>query len=67
MEKKLLRSAHNKVIGGVCGGIGEYCNVDPTVIRVLYAVLTFFGAVFPGLILYLILLVLIPSEETYTK
>ena len=40
MEKKLLRSASNKVIGGVCGGIGEYCNVDPTVIRVLYAVLT---------------------------
>lgn len=52
----------NRIIAGVCGGIAEYLDVDPTVIRVLYAVLSIFSVGFPGLLLYLILLVLIPNE-----
>ena len=60
--KKLLRSS-NRILGGVCGGIAEYFDVDPTVIRVAYALLSFFSAAFPGIILYIILLVLIPDTQ----
>ena len=60
-QKKLVRSS-NKVLAGVCGGIAEYMNVDPTVVRVIYAVLTIFSAAFPGLLLYIILLLLIPEK-----
>ena len=60
--KKLLRSS-NRILGGVCGGIAEYLDVDPTVIRVVYALLSFFSAAFPGIILYIILLVLIPDTK----
>lgn len=60
--KKLLRSS-NRILGGVCGGIAEYFDVDPTVIRVAYALLSFFSAAFPGILLYIILLVLIPDTQ----
>lgn len=60
--KKLLRSS-NRILGGVCGGIAEYFDVDPTVIRVAYALLSFFSAAFPGILLYIILLVLIPDAQ----
>ena len=58
--KKLYRSP-NRILAGVCGGIAEYLNIDPTVVRVLYIVLSFFSAAFPGLLLYLILLLFIPN------
>ena len=58
-QKKLVRSA-NKVLGGVLGGIADYMDVDPTVVRVVYTALTIFSAAFPGLLLYIIMLLLIP-------
>ena len=61
-KKKLVRSA-NKVLAGVCGGIADYFDVDPTLIRVLYAVLSLFSAAFPGLLLYIIFLLLIPEAD----
>ena len=61
-EKKLVRSA-NKVLAGVCGGIAEYFEVDPTVIRIAYAALTVFSAGFPGVLLYIIMLLLMPKAE----
>jgi phage shock protein C len=60
--KKLYRSP-NRILAGVCGGIAEYLNIDPTVVRVLYIVLSFFSAAFPGLLLYLILLIFIPNYD----
>ena len=44
MEKKLYRSRQNRMLGGICGGIGEYLNVDPTVVRLLWVLFTFVGA-----------------------
>jgi Putative stress-responsive transcriptional regulator len=58
--RKLLRS-RNRVLGGVLGGIAEYMDVDPTIVRVAYAVLTVF-TVFSGIILYPILWLIIPEE-----
>ena len=64
MAKQLLRS-RNKMIGGVCAGIAEYFDIDPTLVRVLYVALTFFSAAFPGLLLYIILLILMPQPSDY--
>ena len=60
-QKKLVRSS-NKVFGGVLGGIGDYFDVDPTVVRVIYAALTIFTTGFPGILLYLVLLLIIPAR-----
>lgn len=59
-EKKLTRSA-NKVLAGVCGGIAEYFDVDPTLVRAIYAILAIFTTGFPGLLLYIILMLIMPA------
>ena len=51
----------NRMLGGVCGGIAEYLDIDPTLVRIVYAVLTVFTA-FCGIILYPILYWIIPSK-----
>ena len=61
MEKKLYRSQTNKKLAGVCGGLGEYLNVDPTVIRLIWAILCVCAGV--GLLAYLIAALVIPSAE----
>jgi phage shock protein C len=48
-------------MAGVCGGIAEYFDVDPTLIRVVYLILSLFSAGFPGLLLYIILMILMPN------
>lgn len=60
--KKLTRSA-NKMLAGVCGGIAEYFDIDPTLVRVCYAALTIFSAGFPGVLLYIIMLILMPRSD----
>lgn len=63
-EKKLLRSTKNRMVCGVCGGLGLYTGIDPTVIRVLYVIISLIaGAGFLGLILYFILAVIIPEDD----
>ncbi|MBR0038243.1 MAG: PspC domain-containing protein [Bacteroidales bacterium] len=62
MNKTLTRSK-NKMIGGVCAGIAEYFNVDPTLVRVAYAILAVFSAGFPGLLLYILLLIIMPAPK----
>ena len=56
-DKKLYRSRANRMVCGVCGGIGEYFNVDPTLIRLGAAILT----VCTGLVLYFVAAVIIPE------
>ena len=65
VEKKLTRST-NKVLAGVCGGIAEYFEIDPTLVRVAYAALTIFSAGFPGVLLYIIMLILMPPSDGKT-
>ncbi len=60
--KRMYRSTKDRMIGGVCGGIGEYLEVDPTAIRVAYALLTLFTA-FCGVILYPILWIIMPEKR----
>ncbi|NCB67888.1 MAG: PspC domain-containing protein [Bacteroidia bacterium] len=62
MQKKLRRS-QNKMISGVCAGIAEYFDFDPTLVRIAYVLLSFFSAGFPGLLLYIILAIVMPQAE----
>lgn len=62
MEKRLYKSDNNKMICGVLGGIGEYFDIDPTLVRAGYLLLSFFSVGFPGLLLYLILAVVMPKR-----
>ncbi|MCH4056612.1 PspC domain-containing protein [Lapidilactobacillus gannanensis] len=59
MEKKLYRSVTNRKFAGVCGGLGEYFNVDPTLIRIIFVIAFFFAGV--GLLPYIILMIVMPN------
>lgn len=58
MEKRLYRSAKDRRIAGVCGGLGEYFHVDPTFIRLLWVVFACMGG--SGLLAYIICILVIP-------
>lgn len=62
MKKRLFRSNSNKIIFGVCGGIGEYLDIDPTVIRLLWVLFTALsmGA---GILVYIIAALIIPKRN----
>ena len=62
MERKLIKS-NNKLLCGVCGGIAEYINVDPTVVRLLTASFTLLSGVFFGLFIYMLAAIIIPNEK----
>lgn len=61
-QKKLYRSIQNRMLTGVCGGIGEYFNIDPTIIRLIWAVLTLMTVLFPCIFAYIIASFIIPEE-----
>ena len=61
MEKKLYRNTANKMIAGVCSGLAEYLNVDPTIVRLVWALVGLSGA---GLLAYLIAAIIIPEKPS---
>ncbi len=63
MEPKKLTRSNNKMLAGVCAGIAEYLDLDPTVVRVAYAVLAIFSVAFPGILLYIVLMLLMPNKN----
>lgn len=63
MQKKLMRSSTNKTLCGVCGGLAEYFDVDPTLVRVAYVFLSIFAAGFPGLLLYIVMAIIMPVDN----
>ena len=61
MEKKLYRSVSDRKIAGVCAGLAKYLNIDPTIIRVIWALIALGGA---GILAYIICALIIPEEPT---
>jgi phage shock protein C len=61
--QRLYRSKNNRILGGVCAGLGEHLDVDPTVIRLIWAVVTLlsFGT---GIIIYILAWIIIPEDDT---
>ncbi len=58
--RRLYRSRQERMIGGVCGGLGKYFGIDPTVLRILFVLGVLLAG--HGLLIYLVLLVLMPEE-----
>ncbi len=59
----LRRSQKNKMIAGVCGGLAEWLGWDPTLVRILYVVVSVASAGFPGVLVYLVLWVVMPKGQ----
>lgn len=60
--RRLTRSSRDKMIAGICGGLGEYFDVDPTAIRIGYVVISVFSVAFPGILVYLLAWLIIPRD-----
>lgn len=60
MEKKLYKSNQNKMLDGVCGGIAEYFGIDPTVVRLIWALFSVMGGC--GILAYIIAAIIIPRN-----
>jgi phage shock protein C len=68
MTKKLYRSEKNKMIAGVCAGLGDYFDVDFTLVRLIFVALGLLTAVFPMVIFYIVAWIVIPlGDEEQSK
>jgi phage shock protein C len=63
MEKRLYRSQVRKMLGGVCAGLGDYFEIDVTLIRLVFVAISLVTAIIPMVIFYLIAWIIIPAEE----
>ena len=64
--KRLYRSKKDRILGGVCAGLGEHLDVDPTIIRLVWVVLTVFS-MGTGVIVYILAWIIIPEEDAAGK
>lgn len=62
-NKRLYRSKKNSVFSGVCGGLGEYFDVEPNTLRIMWVLVVLFTGFFPGLFAYLVAAYFIPKEK----
>ncbi len=60
----LTRSRTHKILAGVCGGIAEWLGWDPTVVRILYVLVSVLSVAFPGIIVYLVLWLVMPQQPS---
>ncbi len=61
-QKRLYRSTQDRMFAGVCGGIAEYLDVDPTLVRLVFVALAFMGG--PGAIVYIVLILVVPENPS---
>lgn len=66
MEKKLTRSRSNRMIAGLMGGLGEFFGVDPVLLRLAYLIVTVFTGFVPGIVGYLLAILIVPEEPLIT-
>jgi phage shock protein C len=65
--KRLYKSQTDKQLSGVCAGLAEYFDIDPTIVRVGYLFVTIITGFFPGLIAYIALAVIMPTKSEVSK
>lgn len=61
-NKQLFRSDKNRVFAGICGGLGDYFNIDPVLLRLIWLLVVIFTGFIPGLLAYIIAIYVIPKE-----
>jgi phage shock protein PspC (stress-responsive transcriptional regulator) len=70
-KKKLYRSDNNKVVAGIFGGLGEYYDIDPVLLRLFWLLVVVSTGVVPGIIVYMIAILVVPKklviDVQYTK
>lgn len=64
--KKLYRSESDKVFAGICGGLGEYFDVDSVILRLIWLLVVVMTGIFPGVIVYIVAIFVIPKKPTAT-
>ena len=62
MANKLMRSVNDKMIGGVCGGLAEHFNIDPSLVRVGFVLVTFASGILFGILAYIVMMIVVPEE-----
>jgi phage shock protein C len=60
--KALRRSRRHRILGGVCGGLADWLGWDPTLVRILFVLVSVLSAAFPGMIVYVVLWLVMPSD-----
>ncbi|HHV47051.1 MAG TPA: PspC domain-containing protein [Tissierellia bacterium] len=65
MQRKLARSSRDRIISGVCGGLGEYFSIDPVIVRIGWAFLSAVKII-PGILTYIICAIIIPEDYEIT-
>ncbi|MFP4403706.1 MAG: PspC domain-containing protein [Candidatus Woesearchaeota archaeon] len=60
---KRLYKGKDKMLGGVCSGLGEYFKLDPTIVRILWVFISLITGIFLGIFIYIILLIIIPERK----
>jgi phage shock protein PspC (stress-responsive transcriptional regulator) len=66
-EKRLVRSVSERMIGGVCGGLAHYFNIDPSFVRIGFVVLTISSGMIIGIVTYIVMMIVVPEETPTTK
>lgn len=61
--KRLRRSRKYRMIAGVCGGLAEYFDMDPTMVRIIYVLVSILSVAFPGILVYIVLWFIIPERD----
>ena len=62
-QKRLYRSKDNKIFAGICGGVGEYFDLDPSLIRLVWLLVVVFTGFAPGILTYIIAMFVIPKKR----
>ena len=60
--KRLYRSTTDQLVAGICGCIGEYLEIDPNIIRVIWVAITAITGFFPGIVVYILLWIILPQR-----
>ena len=63
-DRKLVRSVDDKMFAGVAGGLAEYFEIDPVIIRLLFVIIALFGGGFVGILIYIMLWIIMPEATT---
>jgi len=62
-HRRLTRSRQHRIFAGVCGGLAEYFDLDPTVVRVAYVLISIISVAFPGILAYIVLMFVMPAPD----
>ena len=66
-EKRLLRALDERMIGGVCGGLAKYLNLDPSLVRLGFVILTLVSYFIIGIVTYIVMMIVVPEESPVAK